>query len=346
MSKKKIFLALAAMLLAALFYLQFRAWRTFDWEIFFNQTRHIGLLHILVGIAYTYAAYLLRAVRWRIFLRPVKQTTAASLLVPTIIGFTGLALLGRPGEMIRPYLIARKEHLSFPSQLAVWAIERIFDIGGFACLLVSAIFFTSGPKQLVEYYPKFREGGLILIVLVILLATAAAAIRLKGELVAVWVEHRLGDHASGVGHKLAARAREFRGGLNTIHGVSELLQLAAISLAMWFVIALAYQQVTGAYGVVVLKIPVSQVFLLMASSMVGSLVQLPGVGGGSQLATISTLQHVFGVPPELAASCGILLWMVTFMSIIPLGLALAHRSRLSLRRLSKESHIQEKQAEG
>jgi hypothetical protein len=75
----------------------------------------------------------------------------------------------------------------------------------------------------------------------------------------------------------------------------------------------------------------------MGSSMVGSLIQLPGVGGGSQLATISTLQRVYDVPRELAASCGILLWLVTFMSVIPVGLLLAHRQRLSLRELSQES---------
>jgi uncharacterized membrane protein YbhN (UPF0104 family) len=82
----------------------------------------------------------------------------------------------------------------------------------------------------------------------------------------------------------------------------------------------------------------------MASSMIGSMVQLPGVGGGSQLATIATLQHVFRIPPELAASCGILLWLVTFMSVIPLGLILAHRERLSIRKLSEESHEDEREA--
>jgi glycosyltransferase 2 family protein len=347
MTKKQIFLyAIVALLLAALFYLQFRTWRRFDWDVFLEQTRQVRLVHILLGILYTYAAYVMRAVRWRIFLRPVKKTTTVNLLAPTIIGFTGLALLGRPGEMIRPYLIARKESLSFSSQLAVWAIERIFDIGAFACLLVMAIFLTSGPKQFVEYYPKFRDGGLLLMALVAVLAIGAGAIRMKGELIAVWAERRFKGHASGLGHKIAARIREFRGGLNTIHGVSEFVQLVGVSLAMWYVIALAYQQVTGAYGIPVLNIPVSQVFLLMASSMIGSLVQLPGVGGGSQLATISTLQHVFGAPPELAASCGILLWMVTFMSIIPLGLVLAHRERLSIRKLSKESQVQEKVVAG
>jgi hypothetical protein len=76
----------------------------------------------------------------------------------------------------------------------------------------------------------------------------------------------------------------------------------------------------------------------MASSMVGSLVQLPGVGGGSQFATMETLNHIFGVPPDLATSCGIMLWLVTFIAIVPVGLLLAHRERLSLRKLSQESH--------
>jgi len=299
---------------------------------------------ILWGIVYTYLAYALRAVRWRIFLRPVKRTTSASLLAPMIIGFTGLALLGRPGEMIRPYLIARKEELSFSSQLAVWTVERIFDFGAFAVLLITAIFYSSSVRSL-DYYSRFRKGGLLLIALVAGLAFATVIISRKGELVAAWSERRFHGHASGLGHKFAARVREFRGGLNTIHGANELLQLVVVSLVIWYVIALAYQQITGSYGLAPLQMPVAQVLLLMFASMVGSLVQLPGVGGGSQLATISTLQHVFHAPPELAASCGILLWMATFMSVVPLGLVLAHRERLSIRRLSKESHTQEELAE-
>jgi len=347
--KRALVYALIGSLLAILVYVQFRTWRNFDWAVFRAQTNQVfsarGLIHIFGGITYTYLAYGLRALRWRIFLRPVRKTTSAKLLAPTIIGFTGLALLGRPGEMIRPYLIARKEGLSFSSQLAVWAVERIFDFGAFALLLITAIFCSSSVRDL-NYYSRFRKAGLLLIVVVAGLALAVAIIRMKGELVAAWAERGFAGHASGLGHKIATRVREFRGGLNTIHGGSELAQLVLVSLTIWYSIALAYQQVTGSYGTALLHMPVSQVLLLMFASMVGSLVQLPGVGGGSQLATISTLQHVFKAPPELAASCGILLWMVTFMTVIPLGLALAHRERLSIRGLSKESEAQEELAEG
>jgi len=270
-------------------------------------------------------------------LRPVKRTTTAELIVPTIIGFTGISLLGRLGEMIRPYLIARKVQLSFSSQLAVWTVERIFDFGGFALLLISAILVSptlGGPK----YHGVFRKGGLLLIVFVAMLAAVMWIINARGEFIASWIE---GDHLAGFRHKLAARVREFRIGLNTIHGFSELLQLIAVSVAMWYLIAHAYHQVILSYGTTLQHVGVSENFLLIFASMLGSLVQLPGVGGGSQLGTITTLQRVFDVPPELAASCGILLWMVTFMSVVPLGLTLAHRERLSLRTLSKESQMQE-----
>ncbi len=50
-------------------------------------------------------------------------------------------------------------------------------------------------------------------------------------------------------------------------------------------------------------------------------------------------------PHELAASCGILLWLVTFVSVVPVGLLLAHRERLSLRKLSEESEQEEARAE-
>jgi glycosyltransferase 2 family protein len=347
MNKKRVVIyGVVLAVLALLVYLQFRTWRNFDWAAFLSQTDQVRehKLDILSGIALIYLAYAMRAIRWKIFLRPVKHTSATGLVVPTIIGFTGLALLGRPGEFIRPYLIGRRENLSFSSQLAVWTVERIFDIGSFALLLISAIFFAQAPRQLL-YYDRFRVAGFAIIVLVAGLSAGAGIVSWQGEAVADWIAKRFSHLASNLAHRIALRIREFRSGLNTIHSFSSLLQLAAVSVAMWVMIALAYWEVMQSYGAGSLNRPISQVPLLMASSMVGSLIQLPGVGGGSQLATISTLQHVFQVPRELAASCGILLWLVTFMSVIPMGLFLAHRQRLSLRELSQESQQSETSAE-
>jgi len=338
MDKKRALITVVVVaLLGILIYTQFREWRNFDWPTFWAETHKVRKIHILHGVVLIYIAYALRALRWKIFLKPLKNTSFLGLLPPTLIGFTGLALLGRPGEFIRPYLIARRENLSVSSQIAVWTIERIFDMGAFTVLMVGAIFASRGLRTL-SFYPRIREGGFFLVAAVVGMAVVAVLIAKLGPWLADLGEVQFGRIRPSLGHKVAGKIREFGLGLNTIHGPWSFVQLSAVSVAMWYVIALAYREVTHAYAVpALMHLTTSRVLLLMGSSMVGSLLQLPAVGGGSQLATISALSAFFDVPKESAASCGILLWLVTFMAVIPLGLALAHRAHLSLRKLSEES---------
>jgi len=349
MGKKRILAyAVVTAILAALVYMQFRTWKDFDWATFWAQGKQLSLRHFLQAVGLIYVSYCLRALRWKIFLRPVrKDVSAIGLIPPTLIGFTGLALLGRPGELIRPYLIARRANLSFSSQMAVWTIERIFDVGGFTVLMVLAIFLPTELRFLPNpaIYPRLRVGGFMLIALVTGLALAAFLIAQFGEALAVWIEARLSHLAANFGHRVAQRVREFHSGLDTIHGPLSFLQLSGVSVLMWWLIALSYREVTHAYGAALAHMTVSKVLLLMGSSMLGSLIQLPGVGGGSQLATISALEHIFNASHELAASCGILLWLATFVSVVPAGLVLAHQERLSLRKLSAETEQEEAQAE-
>src|SRR5215471_6301077 len=125
MNKKQyVVFAAVFVVLMGLVYLQFRTWKGFDWARLLKQ--HPNPWHVVIAILLTYFAYALRALRWKVLLRPVrKDISVLSLIPPTLVGFTGLSLLGRPGELIRPYLIARRENLNLPSQLAVWAVERI-----------------------------------------------------------------------------------------------------------------------------------------------------------------------------------------------------------------------------
>lgn len=342
MDKKRILVTVVVFLvLAVLFYLQYREWQSFDWGTFWSQTRRLRWIRVARAVAFIYIGYVMRAIRWKIFLKPASPgTTVRDLVSPTFIGFTGLALLGRAGEPIRPYLIARRTNLSFSSQLAVWAVERIFDIGAFTLLMALAVFREGGLYSIPEpsWYKDLQRGVLILIGMVAVVTVAAIIINRKGEAVARWVEKEFGHLSANLGSRIAQWVREFGTGLNTIHGPMSLLWLTLVSVGMWYLIALAYKEVTHSYDSAALDIPLLQILILMGSSMLGSMLQLPAVGGGSQLATIKTLSSLFDVPPEMAASCGILLWLVTFAAVVPIGLALAHREQLSLRKLSQESH--------
>src|SRR5437588_1705904 len=192
MSRKRMLVTgLVLVVFALLVYLQFRTWKSFDWAKFLQYRPDWH--HILHGIIFIYLAYFLRAVRWKIFLRPVrKHTTVMNMVPPTIIGFTALALLGRPGELIRPYLVARRENLSFASQLAVWAVERIFDIGGFTVLMLAAIFLPSKLRAFMALRPSYHHAlhvmGYVLAALVIGLFTLAMLMAFKGPAMADRIE--------------------------------------------------------------------------------------------------------------------------------------------------------------
>lgn len=346
MNKKKLLIsALVLVALAALIYLQVRTWRKFDWEKFWGVTKGINVVYLLAGTALIYADYVLRALRWKILLRPVCHARASGLVGPTMIGFTGLALLGRPGEFIRPYLIARKVGLNMSSQVAVWTVERIFDMGAFGLIMALNILIAGPHLKLLPGFlhsPRaffdFQMSGLILLAGVLIAALFAYAVRKNPVRIARFTERVLGGISQSAARAISRRVQAFGEGLNTIKDPRSFLELTGLSLMIWLVIGLSYVAVTNAYHIHRhAPMTLSNVLLLTGASVVGGLLQLPVVGGGSQLATIGVLHGVFALSPELSTSCGMMLWLVTFMSVIPAGLFLAHRERVSLTRLEQES---------
>lgn len=334
MSRKHVLItAIVAAVLVLLVYLQFRAWRDFNWGVFWQQTRSANFLYVAGAIVVIYTTYWLRALRWRIFLTPLCDTTSLRLLPPTVIGFTGLALLGRPGELVRPYLIARREGLPLTSQLAVWTVERIFDLGAFTVLLVLDIFLAPN----LPYLAEFRKAGFILTALVVGIAAGTFAIRRNRSSVANWLERWLSFLSPRFARGVAHRMQSFADGLHTIRDVKGFFQLLAVSLILWVLIVSAAAMITHAYPQPLGGIRFSDAVLIVGCSMLGSLVQLPAVGGGTQLAVIAALAHIFRIPQELAVSCGIMLWLVTFIAVTPIGLALAHREHVSLTRISEQT---------
>ena len=52
----------------------------------------------------------------------------------------------------------------------------------------------------------------------------------------------------------------------------------------------------------------------------GSVVQIPGIGGGMQVVAVLVLTELFGVRLELATSFADPDWILTFVAIVPVGL--------------------------
>ena len=129
----------------------------------------------------------------------------------------------------------------------------------------------------------------------------------------------------------------FRDGLNVIASLGDFILIAVISLAMWATIAVSYVLVMKAFPPPVHNLAIADTLVLMGFSVVGSIVQLPGVGGGAQVGTISALTLLFGIPGELAISAGIIVWLVTTMSVVPIGLLYAKIEGISIGQVARRS---------
>jgi glycosyltransferase 2 family protein len=311
------------------------SWRHFNWSIFWNNARHLSLPHALAAIAMTYCGYVLRAVRWRVFLRHVKEVRTTSLLGPTLIGYTGLALLGRPGEFIRPYMIARKERLSLSSQIATLAVERVFDAVS-AGALITAVLVFSPELQFLPYLAHFRRGITTLVTLATIFALMLILLARHGQL----LSHALQRVLSLVSMQLAQRVsqyfRAFSGELNMIQDARSLVQIISLSIATWFMSGLSHLETMHAFAGA-RHVTFGGAIVLLGFGILGSLVQLPG-GGSQQLIAIAAMVKMLGLGTELAVSCTILGWLTILMAPVPTGLALLRSEGATLRALSRESH--------
>src|SRR5438270_2720498 len=275
MKKRQAFIyLLIAAVLVALTYLQVRTWRHFDWGVFISKTRQADWAMVALSVVLIYIDYYLRAVRWALFLRPVKKVSAASLTAAQFIGFTGLALLGRPGELIRPYVIARKQNLNVPSQMAVWTVERIFDTGAFGTLLLISTLLFRRQLQALPYFDKFVQYGIpVAFAFALVLLTFALLLRFRSRQLAGIAERILG-RSPRLAQAASHRITTFGEGLNTIHDLASFVQLVGISLVIWAVIAVTYWTITHSYHDPSLRMPISYVLLLMGFSVVGGVAQL------------------------------------------------------------------------
>ena len=145
------------------------------------QLRHVSWVHIAAGTALIYATYWLRSARWSVFIGAAKKVSPFVLVGPQFIGFTAVALFGRLADVIRPALVARRVQLSVSSQMAVYTIERMFDLGAAALIFSGALLFA--PRDL-PHHEIFVRTGLISLGGTAAIAVFAVMIRVAGGAVA------------------------------------------------------------------------------------------------------------------------------------------------------------------
>ncbi|HEV2274272.1 MAG TPA: lysylphosphatidylglycerol synthase transmembrane domain-containing protein [Acidobacteriaceae bacterium] len=326
-----------------------RGHSTFEWGVFRDQMQHVNWIRIAIATAMIWLGYGLRAVRWAIFLKPQKKVRSLSLLGSQVIGFTAVALFGRLADLVRPYLVAKRTQLELSSQIAVYTVERMFDAGAMA-LIFSCALLLAPDRATLPHHEALQRSALMGLAGTVILGAMALWVRLQGNAAALLAERAFGAISPRLGHSAGNKIRAFRDGLNAIQSGRDLVLAVIVSLAMWGMITVAYVETLRAFVLSpeLSSMTVARSLVLMAASMAGSVVQLPVIGWFTQIfATSKVMQGLFHVQYEPALGCGAMLLIVSFMSVIPLGLIWARIEHVSLKKVSEESeHLAEEEETG
>jgi hypothetical protein len=122
-------------------------------------------------------------------------------------------------------------------------------------------------------------------------------------------------------------------GIQTVRSWSDLLNAVWLSAVHWSVVLVVYYFLSQSFGGRLAELHWSDCMLVLAFTLVGSAVQLPAVGGGSQALAIFAYTKVFGVESETAVAAAIVLWLVTFAGCSIAGIPLLIREGVSLGKL-------------
>ena len=316
---------------------------TFDWKLAAATFAHVHWHWVALSLIPMLGTYWGRALRWAVFLKPLKpHPSMRNLLSATVVGFTAITLFGRPGEFVRPYLIARKEQVPVTSQFAAWVLERIFDLlmalllFAFALSRVQSSDLHVGEKT--DLGPGRRRQGRRSpgghhsagVALAAPLRRAAAPATDRRPAPSARQKSR---PASSETSTLSSRA------WNPCAATRPCSWCSFYSALEWVLICLCYWCLAQSFSGIV-NLGLVDVLILMGFVSFGSIVQIPGVGGGMQVVSVLVLTELFGIRLEMATAFAIYLWAITFVAIVPMGLFVALKEGLdwhSLKRIGREA---------
>jgi hypothetical protein len=258
----------------------------------------------------------------------------------TLEGFAAIFILGRAGEPVRPLLLARKDRLPVSSMFGIYFLERYCDFAASAALAcLSLLVFPNRLSDAgadMDWVGRARHGAWLLLVGLIGLTAVLVYYRVHG---AAAVDRGLERWRGSGGFRMrfASAISGISEGLQAIRTMSDLWAAIGYTSAHWVLVVLIYMWVSQAFSSAFVHSDMNfwGAMLLLAVTLVGSVVQLPGIGGGAQIASIVALTAIFGVEQEPAIAIAAVLWIVTFAGCTLVGVPLLIHEGMSFGELRK-----------
>jgi hypothetical protein len=295
----------------------------FDWTSFFASLSDLSPGWIVASVFFSLLTYLVRAVRWKALLAPLKEVATAQLFWGTIVGFSAIYVLGRTAELARPIWLTRREGLPFTAAIATIVVERLLDSLMLIAVFAWALSAIEPPRESATVLSALKNAGWII---------AAVASAGMAVLFILWA-HR--EWISRLARRIPferaiSLVDNFSLGLSFLSDFRSLAVVVLLSSALWIVMALQVWFMTFGMN---LNFSFGAATFMLVALAIGSIAQIPAIGGGFQIAWVFCTTTFFQIPTEQAAATALIAFAVSYAPTIAVGVLCMLAMGISMRDL-------------
>ena len=282
---------------------------------------------IVPGVAVYFFGVWARTWRWDYLLRPMKRIPLRRLFPVVVIGYMGNNVYpARAGEVIRAYVLRRRERVSVSASLATIIVERVFDGLVMLIFVFLGLPFTPMPAWLQW---MVVAASLLFFGALAVFMTLAAKIE-WAEAAYVWAI----DRAVPSRFRTSVRgfADRFMTGLHSLRSGRDVLMLFVTSIVIWLAETVKYWFVMHAFD---FSVPFWVLMLMNGIvNLATTIPSSPGYVGTFDAPGIEILS-IFGVARSLAASYTLVLHAALWLPITLLGFWYMGRESVTWRDFSR-----------
>lgn len=330
MKRRWLFLLLGLAL--SLFFLWF-AFRDLHLSEVWDALKTARYVWLIPGVTVYFISVWFRSWRWKFLLRGSQSVPTARLFPVVVIGYMGNNVLPfRLGEMLRAYVLWRKEGIHVGTTLTTAILERLFDGLALVCFVLFGLLFlplSAFLGRLVMVASGVFFGALA--VFLYLAAHPDCLRRLAGRVLNTLVPPRfrrpLWNFLEGV-----------IAGLEGLRRAQDVLVLFGVTVWVWLLEALKYWLVSFAFD-----FRIGYVGVMVMGGAINLLTALPSLPGyiGTFEMGIKILQGM-GAPAAVAGSYILVLHAILLVPVTLLGVVLMGMEGIRWAEIGEVARIREK----
>ncbi|MDC1067958.1 lysylphosphatidylglycerol synthase transmembrane domain-containing protein [Candidatus Kapabacteria bacterium] len=289
----------------------------------------------LIPIPIVLFSHWIRAYRWKTFLEPIKKIDSTwNLFSAVMILYAINTVTSRAGEFVRPYVVSKREKISYSSTFGTIILERVVDV--ITLIIVFGITFLFLSQDIAKVLPANVNPSSIIIISFLIIAVGLL------NLYPPFLDFMLRNLLKPISEKFYQKAsgifERFKKGLYILKNPSKYLRIGLLSLLIWVFYALPIYITFFAFDFQnELNLGfVDATMLVIVAGIAVTIAPSPGGAGVYHLFMQKSLVNLYNVDPTTALAFATVVHGISTVTQTVVGFLFFKREGLTSFKIKKD----------